>query len=298
MAEKPDLDKLRARARTGDQLAALVDATHDIARAPGYLVVLASAKVGPSPESIAAFAREARLDQFTARQRLLSPCPRIFRREETAAAADVWIERLATLDIRAFVLPEMLLPAFKHQIARVTWLQKPNLVIEDAVGKRHTVPISEILCIVHGEVSERVVEERASGGALGETHAGRSTVAERTQVVIDLHLRNAAAAWRIEQDTFRYEALFPDRTGASAVLVREVLKRLQKALPAAPCIGDFARAQDVIGQTSEVLSSSVYLVRNWFQGMAHARAETRKTIVQSGAEAFDLYSLLSRKELE
>lgn len=293
-----DLHALRMGKNSPEAYAAVSEAVHDRQRNHGFLVVLARHKELPHPDYLKAFADAMDLDVYTARQRLLAPTARVIRRENAEEEARAWAEWLGQVDLRAFAVSEKILSEQQFIPQAAIYMEKDNLVFDDLQDVRTTVPLSEVACVVTGEVYEKLTSEANQTGVFSadELLVRRDTHFQRNEHLIDIHLRSTPISLRLAQDTFRFKRLFPNKTGASAVLIRELWERLRRALPGKPMLDDFAKAQNILGTTEQIISSSSYLESNWARPGVRVRNYRETKVLESTAETFDIYSTLARLE--
>lgn len=281
-----------------DAYGAMAEAMHGARREPGFLAVLGRHETLPPTEAIAEFARAADLDVYTARQKLLSPTPRVLRREETAAAAASFVGQLKAAGLNAFEISEEELAAHGFATQHAVYTDGTKMMFEGADGKRWSAPLSSICCIVAGEVKERLIRDRTSQSVLGEVSLDRENMLKRAEMLIDIHFTDSPVAARLGQDSFHFRTAFPDaEAGSSAVLIRRLLERTRRAVPAARVYNEFQRAADVLGTSTQMLSNSLFLQLNWTRPgwTIQTRKETQS--IHSESAAFDIYSALSRLEV-
>lgn len=281
-----------------EAFARIAEATSSSERSYGHLLVLASGGELPSARRIAAFAKGLRLDEFNARQWLLRTTPRVLRREETASKVREWVQWLGALGIDGFQVAEADLLA--HQFVPVQGLQftEWDLVLELAGGEAVRLPKPAVSLLVASESWERVRRERFKRAVTGEPGAllASEVAEERTQIVIDLHVKVEPRTFRIEQDEFRWSSVFPSETGQTSVLVRRLLALLKERLPGVPCREEGMQRDALLLPTREHLASETVLQSRWLAGSSRIRAERQVETLESNWPALTFHSLLVRAE--
>lgn len=295
--QRKDLDKLQARARNPEEFAAVADAIGDREREPGFLVVLACQKEASSPSQVEAFAKAMKLDNYTARQKLITPSARILFRYEKAEKAAKWVTWFREHQLSAFVVPEQELSKVEFQRTIAVFSEKEMLVFDDAKGERVQVEASKVSAIVFGQVQEKTYSETTNAQHdYLMTSFERDILNARDQFLVDVHFYHTPTSVRFEQDTFAFPLVFPGVAEGSSVLMVKLLEKLQAASPKALVYNGFKQAQDVLGQSEQLLSSSLFLSKNWMKPGARMKLKQQRTHLQSNAGAFDVYSTLARFE--
>lgn len=289
-------DKDHIEAANPEQYGALAEAVGDRRRDPGHLVVLARHLDLPPEKTIAAFAEAMNFDLYTARQRLLAPTPRVLRREASDADARQWIDWFERIGLRTFALSEEELGKLEFLPQKALSFRDGLLAFQNAKGQPTELPAGDAIALVIGEVTESTrVEQEVKSLLTNTTGTGRAMVSRRVELLIDVHRRSAPHAIRIRQDSFDFADLYPDSTGASAVLVRTLAKTLARELPSAVVFDDFKQVADILGSSRQMLSNSSFLQR---RGFGSGYALHREKITQdSTADTFDIYSALARFEV-
>ncbi|CAN5380623.1 hypothetical protein BH09SUM1_BH09SUM1_03040 [soil metagenome] len=283
---------INAVASNPENYAALTEAMHGAQRTPGFLVALGTQRDLPSERKIAAFAAAIEIDEFTARQWLLAPSPRILRREDNEPAAVEWAEWLGALGLRAYEIPESQFAAQEFLPVLSLSVDKAAVHLQIEGGEERTVPLGKLLCLVAGEVREQTLNERTAEGMLSATFTSDKGD-KRAEHLLDIHFRDGDS-YRVSQDTFRWSSLFPTETGQSLVLFRRLIDLFQKSAPGLRVYDDFDKAGAILGQSRQLLHASSFLSVNWMRKTKRLLYERHRTIRESDQEAFDLYSTLLR----
>lgn len=257
---------------------------------PAWLVLLAHRQSPPGEKRMAALAETFGVDVWTATQWIRSPAPRVMRRVATAGKATKWVDYFRDLHLRAFAISETSLAEHHPVETRHFTADEWHLTFEDRAGFHH-LALPDVLCIVAGEVREdTVVDHTEKVGFMGELARGHERTHTRSRFLIDIHGRKEGEVYRLDQDELDFAPLFPGREQASSVMIREVLQLVREHAPAVPVFGDFALAQDALGNAHQFLDRSTGLVRRWLHGARGARISEARTTLVSSMPAFQLYS--------
>ena len=277
-----DWDAVQAAAKGGE-------------RTPAFLLVLGRHAHLPSERKLAAFAEALNLDAFTARQWLLSPTPRVIRRESRHDRVLEWTEWMRGLGIRAFDLSEQLLAEQEFHTPPVLFPDGRHWRLYYDDGRQEILAPEDIACAVWGEVQERFQTETTTAAIGGEIIAGR-TKTLHAELMLDLHRHLSPISVRIAQDAVRWSAINPDETTQSSLRMRRMLDKFRPWLRDIDIAEDFSRAEPVLGATREILSNSSYLQTKWLGAGGRLRLHREKSIRESSRETFCIYSSLIRWE--
>lgn len=281
--------RVRVPARTEEQFAAFQEKLSSSDAVPtagtGWFVALARQDQLPDDKRLASFAEAFGLDAFTARQRLLSPATRLLRREDSQSEAQAWVEWLGMMHLRAFIVPggEAAAQQFAPQAA--VYAGDGVLVFVDHAEKRLDVPTEAVAALVFGDVRERVTTEKERKSLLTDPrNLNVAGPVAAQQAVMDIHLRHGNTCLRLEQDKVQYSRMFPDQTGASAVLIRKIFSRVRKMVPHAPVFEGFREAEDVLGASLKLLGTDA------------VGSSIHRVFLKTSLPTFNLYSTLARLE--
>jgi hypothetical protein len=278
-------------------LGALVDATAGRERPPGFFVVLALQANLPSERKLAAFAEAFKLDIFSARQWLLSPTPRLIRRESRQAVAIEWVEWLKAVGVRAYELPEQLLLEQVWRPQAAVFSEPEGLVFDEASGFRTRIPRRDVVALVFGEVTERDVVEKSATSLMGERDLGSTPGRNHSQLILDIHRRDSPEVIRLAQDGIHWSLMYPDETGQSTMLMRRLLKRLRGELTGVRLFEDFGLAAPLLGTSRQLIDCSSEARKTVIGAASGMRVERTRTYLESELGAFNLYSTLLRWEV-
>lgn len=302
MSKKPlghfDAERFRATL-SPEAYAGLTQATSQAAREAGHFTVLGRQPTLPAPDRLKAFAEGIGVDLYTARQRLLSPAPRIFRRDSDRDNADKWVAWLRALDLVAFRLSERAFSQFFPLPVVRFQREAGGLSFEIENGKSETIRTDEVLCIVHGNLRRRdVAETDTKDFFAGSIHKDRETLRLKRETLIDVHLRDFPLVFRLAQDKLKFHLIFQDSQPGSDLLMGQSLQILKSTYPEAAVLGDFQRAADVLGQSWQIVSQNTEFAYYSYGGAPFSMNQNQRRVVsESEDDAFDLYSLLSRMQL-
>lgn len=289
----PDHDdsalRLRLPAQSDQQFAAMHEALADAPsaeRPAGWFVALARQDELPDEKRLASFAEAFGIDAYTARQRLLSPAARLLLREETESAARAWVQWLAHLRLRSFLVPGDALASQRFEPCIAVFATESALVFLDSAERRTEVPLGSVGALVFGEVRERLTAERDRYSPVATTRAlpDVAPAIPTQEGIADVHLRSGSLCLRLEQNSVQFSRMFPDQTGASAVLIRTLFTKLRRSVPAVPVWDGFREAEDVLGASLKFLGSDA------------AGSTLARHFLRTSRPTFDLYSTLARLE--
>lgn len=292
------------RALTPEQAAPLMEAQANADAPPAHhLVVLGRQTHAPGEAIVAALAKGLAIDVYSARQRLMTPCPRVVRREANEREAQRWVAWMRALDVAGFTVPEATLRAFDPLLIR-TFVAEPDalvVVLED--GGLRRIARREILCLVTGIVRERVIRETTAsptGSALsgGGLPIAYEVTGQREELIADIHVLGQDAPLRLTESLLDARSLFADRPLPSISHMTEAVRMLRVAVGGVPVFDQFEAAAGALGDNWQVLSRTTDLMKRRMTASAASLQLTTTTVVgHSDRASFDLYSHLLRLQL-
>ena len=268
-----------------------------------HLVVLGRQTAAITEATVGSLAKGLGIDTYSARQRLMTPCPRVIRREDNQREAERWVGWLRALELVAYTVPEATLRAFDPMLIR-TFVAEPAAVVfvlEDGAMRR--TARREIVCVVTGTVRERIMRETTSSPTGSGAPATALTTAyevssHREELIADVHVLGQDAPLRLNEALLDTRSLFADRQVPSLTHMAEAVRMLRIAVGGVPVFDQFDAASGALGDNWQVLARSTDLMRRRMTAGAASLQLTTSTLVgQSDRASFDLYSHLLRLQL-
>jgi hypothetical protein len=180
---------------------------------------------GPHEEGIQAFSRIAGVSPYDARLSLSTPRPRLFRWLESEAEARRMSQELASARIPHYVVSESSVISLPVARAKSLDFQERHLEVRidpapSSAPGNLTVPFSDVLLLVRGEITR----ERHDEKRVGTTRSA----SRRLTPGLRLHLyqREASVAIEIDPEGFDFQALGTERSAAALLNLERLVSRL------------------------------------------------------------------------
>ncbi len=282
-----------------EQYAHLTEITAGRDREWGYFVILGIQWELPSADIIQTFAQGLGFDPYMARQRLLAPCPRVLRREEHRTKAEEWVAWLTDLGLSAFAVSEERVAAFEPWSAVSVHDFRDELCFVHENESTRRFPKADVQCLVIGRVQRRTTQHTAGANVVSFLQPGTSDILQSAvEGVIDIHSREGSEPVRLLENTLKFANMPLEQTDNRARM-RQMIDFLAAAASDAPVIDDFSRASAFLGESCQIVRRSIDLAyRPAGSPVPHMGLAHNKTIEESDAVTFDLYSLLSALQLQ
>jgi hypothetical protein len=187
---------------------------------------------GAQEEGIREFARIAGVSPYEARLSLSSARPRLFRWLDSEAEARRLSSNLSSARVPHYVVSEAAVLALPVARAKGLAFQDRHVEIRieanpgaSPAPSNLTVPLSDVLLLVRGEITRERHDERR----LGTTRS----VSRRLTPGVRLHLypREASIAIEIDPESFDFTALGSERSAAALLNLERLLARLVERTP-------------------------------------------------------------------
>ncbi len=292
-------DRPLRSALSPEQYARMTEVTSGREREGGHFVVLGVQWNPPSAETVKAFAEGLGYDPYMARQRLLAPCPRVLRREEHRQKAEEWVAWLVDTGLAGFAVSEERIAGFAPWPAASASHAGEILSFVHDDGTVRRIPNADVRCIVVGRVQRRTTQHKTGADIAGFFQPGTTDVlSSSVEGVIDVHTNEPGEAVRLLENSLKFGGMSLEH-GDGRARMRQVADFLAKAVPGAPVIDDFARASAALGESCQIVARSLDIdYRPAGAPMPRVGLAKSRTVEQSDASAFDLYSLLSSLQLQ
>ncbi len=278
----------------------LVESTGDARRPPGWLVVLGQQPLLPHETYLKAFADAMALDMYSARQRLMTPSPRILRRELKREEAERWVVWLREIGLKAFAFSDAELETFDPWCAVSFILDNDKLVLRFSDDSHQEAPFSDILCLVTGKVTEsqhRQIESRDLFG--GVVYSRNELVGQQSSFFIDIHMASIHRVYRLSDQWFRFNEVFGDYDAPNVFKMQKLGELIASHCPAAQQYSLFDRVSESLAQSWQILSRAKNCeFRAAGRTISHFGLETHTLVEKNELVAFNLYSYLSRMQLQ
>jgi hypothetical protein len=205
---------------------------------------------GPDEEKIRDFSRIAGVSHYDARLSLSSARPRLFRWLDSEAAARLMSSELSTSRIPHYVVSESSVVSLPVARAKSLEFQERHFEIRIEGGPgaspapaKLTVPFSEVLLLVRGEITRERHDERRFGTT--------RSVSRRLTPALRLHLypREASVAIEIDPESFDFEVLGPERSAGALLNLDRLLSRLAHRTPGAELDRGFDQEPAVVARS-------------------------------------------------
>jgi hypothetical protein len=207
---------------------------------------------GAQEEGILEFARIAGVSPYEARLSLSSARPRLFRWLDSEAEARRWSSELSSARVPHYVVSEATVIALPVARAKGLAFQDRHVEIRiegnpgASAPSNLTVPLSDVLLLVRGEITRERHDERR----LGSTRS----VSRRLTPGLRLHLypREASIAIEIDPESFDFQALESERSASALLNLDRLLARLVQRTPGAQLDRGFDQEPAVVARSVEL----------------------------------------------
>lgn len=205
---------------------------------------------GSREEGIRDFSRIAGVSLYDARLSLSTPRPRLFRWLDSEAEARRMSSELSSSRIPHYVVSESSVISLSVAHAKGLDFQERHLEIRiegtpgsSASPSNLTLPFSDVLLLVRGEITRERHDERRLGTM--------RSVSRRLTSGLRLHLypREASVAIEIDPESFDFQTLGSERSAAALLNLDRLLSRLTERTPGADLDRGFDQEPAVVARS-------------------------------------------------